>query len=184
MKKNIISAILYLFYVIALIIYMDNLPYWVWKLLEAGDINTYNLTTFVATTLIIVLLIAISIWSGYVILRQLIKSSYESKRFCGVFLLCCIISFSLFNIWHADIPGIYYKTSEVVKIYTEPNKNSTPLTISRDVLGSETINADFRYANFLEFEPGSYLHKALSLETETKLYLPEAYARSYSYTIG
>lgn len=184
MKKNIISAILYLFYVIVLIIYMDNIPYWFWKILEAGGINTYNLTTFVVTTLMIVLLVAISIWSGHAILRQLIKSSNESKRFCGVFLLCCIISVSLFNIWHADTPSIYYKTSEVVKIYTEPNMNSTPLTISRDVLGSETIDADFRCANFLEFEPDSYLHKALSLETETKLYLPEAYARSYSYTIG
>lgn len=184
MKKSIVSVALYAIYIISLSLFIDKVPYWLWTVLELVGINTYNMITFIATSLIIASLIGVAIWGGYIILRQLIKSEREPKRFCGIFLLCLVISVSAFNILQADIPGIYFKTTETVKVYTEPTVNSTPITISRDVLG-DTVDADFRYGKkFLGFESGSYLHKALNIENQTKLYLPEAYARSYSYTIG
>lgn len=183
MKKTTILIFVYPIYLVFLTLVVDKLPYYLWSLFEKIGIDTYGIGMCITTLLFIMTLMLFTVFGGYIVLRQLIKSESESRRFWGIFLLCLVILVSAFNIWQADIPGIIYKTTKYVKIYLEPNEYSAPTTISRDVLG-DVVDADFKYGNFLEFEPGSYLHKALNLESDTKLYLPEVYARSYSYTIG
>ena len=182
MKKKIVLTTLYTAFLIVVTIYMSKLPFYFWSFLEIFAIDTYGIGAFAGTLLLVGLLVFATIFGGYILLKNLLKDSVEHKKFWGIFLFCCIISIGLFNVWSADIQGIYYKTNKSVEVFAEAD-SGTPIIVSRDIL-EEHVDADFKSGDYLEFLPGSSLHSKLGIDEDIKLYLKTDYCRSYSYTIG